>query len=54
MHNGGKRTCEPSQLPVAKTQSQQRAHPLNDDDDDENDDDGENYDDDENDDHGDF
>ena len=39
MHNGGKRTCEPSQLPVAKTQSQQRAHPLNDDDDDENDDD---------------
>ena len=30
---GGKGTCEPSQLTVAKTQTQHRAHPLNDDDD---------------------
>ena len=42
---GGKGTCEPSQLTVAKTQTQHRAHPLNDDDDEDSDDDHDHHDD---------
>ena len=42
---GGKGTCEPSQLTLAKTQTQHRAHPLNDDHDDDHDDDYIDYDD---------
>ena len=35
---GGKGTCEPSQLTVAKTETQHPALPFNDDDDDDDDD----------------
>ena len=46
---GGKGTCEPSQLTVAKTETQHPALPFNDDGDDDDDDDGDDDDDDESD-----